>query len=104
MQSTKAMLAGAAFAGLFAGTSTAVQASTLLPSLKTSWGAQDPNQDQNQGQKSEQAKDKKDRHACKGQNSCKGKGACKEGDLGSKGKNSCKGKCGCRTDGQNKTS
>jgi hypothetical protein len=103
-KTTKAILAGAAFAGLFAGTSTAVQASTLLPSLKTSWSAQDPNQDQNQGQKSEKAKDKKDRHACKGQNSCKGKGGCKEGDNGCKGKNSCKGKGGCRTDGKNKPS
>jgi hypothetical protein len=29
-----------------------------------------------QDQTSEKAKDKKDRHACKGQNSCKGRGAC----------------------------
>src|ERR1700720_1862307 len=52
------------------------------------------------GEKSEKAKDKKDRHACKGQNSCKGKGACKGGDNGCKGQNSCKGKGGCRTDGK----
>lgn len=103
-KTTKAMLAGAALAGLFAGTGAAVKASTLLPSLKTSLSTQDPNQDQNQGQKSEKAKDKKDRHACKGQNSCKGKGGCKEGDNGCKGKNSCKGKGGCRTDGKNKPS
>jgi hypothetical protein len=103
-KTTKAILAGAAFAGLFTGTSAAVKASTLLPSLKTSLSTQDPNQDQNQGQKSEKAKDKKDRHACKGQNSCKGKGGCKEGDNGCKGKNSCKGKGGCRTDGKNKPS
>jgi hypothetical protein len=103
-KTTKAMLAGAALAGLLAGTGAAVKASTLLPSLKTSLSTQDPNQDQNQGQKSEKAKDKKDRHACKGQNSCKGKGGCKEGDNGCKGKNSCKGKGGCRTDGKNKPS
>jgi hypothetical protein len=103
-KTTKAILAGAAFARLFAGTSAAVKAATLLPSLKTSLSTQDPNQDQNQGQKSEKAKDKKDRHACKGQNSCKGKGGCKEGDNGCKGKNSCKGKGGCRTDGKKKPS
>ena len=40
-------------------------------------------------------KDKKDKHACKGQNSCKGNGGCKSGDNGCKGKNSCKGKGGC---------
>jgi hypothetical protein len=101
-KTTKAILAGAAFAGLFTGTSAAVKASTLLPSVKTSLSNQDPSQDQNQGQKSEKAKDKKDRHACKGQNSCKGKGGCKEGDNGCKGKNSCKGKGGCRTDGKKK--
>ena len=99
-KTTKAILAGAAFAGLFAGTGAAVKASTLLPSLKTSFSAQD--QDQSKDQKSEKAKDKKDRHACKGQNSCKGKGACKSGDNGCKGKNSCKGKGGCRTDGGKK--
>src|SRR5580700_10300815 len=96
-KTTKALLAGAAFAGLFAGTGAAIKASTLLPSLKTSFSA--PDQDQNQDQKSEKAKDKKDRHACKGQNSCKGKGGCKAGDNGCKGKNSCKGKGGCATDG-----
>ena len=101
-KTTKAILAGAAFAGLFAGTGAAVKASTLLPSLKTSFSAQD--QDQSKDQMSEKAKDKKDRHACKGQNSCKGKGACKSGDNGCKGKNSCKGKGGCRTDGGEKPS
>ena len=96
-KTTKALLAGAAFAGLLGGTAPAIKASTLLPSLKTSFSASD--QDQNQDQKSEKAKDKKDRHACKGQNSCKGKGGCKAGDNGCKNKNSCKGKGGCRTDG-----
>jgi len=42
-KTTKAMLAGAAFAGLFAGTAATVKASTLLPSL-TSLSAQDQNQ------------------------------------------------------------
>jgi hypothetical protein len=93
-KTTKAMLAGAALAGLFAGTSVAVKASTLLPSLKTSFSAQD------QDQKSDQQD--KEKHACKGQNSCKGKGGCKASDNGCKGQNSCKGKGGCATDGSKK--
>jgi hypothetical protein len=95
-KTTKAMLAGAAFAGLLAGSSPAVHASNLLTSVKPSFGAQDKDKDQ----KSEKAKDPKDRHTCKGQNSCKGKGGCKSSDNGCKGQNSCKGKGGCRTDGE----
>jgi hypothetical protein len=97
-KTTKAMLAGAAFAGLFAGTG-AVSASNLLPSLKASYSAQEQTPAAGD-QKSEKAADKKDRHACKGQNSCKGKGGCKSSDNGCKGENSCKGKGGCRTDGK----
>ena len=95
-RTTKAVLAGAAFAGLFAGTSASVSASNPLPSLKASYAAQDQGQnpDQSAGSKV------KEKHACKGQNSCKGKGGCKAGDNGCKGKNSCKGKGGCRTDGK----
>ena len=94
-KTTKAILAGAAFAGLFAGTSATVRASNLLPSLKTSFSGQD--QDQNQDKQDN--KKVKEKHACKGHNSCKGKGGCKTGDNGCKGKNSCKGKGGCATDG-----
>jgi hypothetical protein len=93
-KTTKALLAGAAFAGLFAGTGAAIKASTLLPSLKAASSAQDQSADK----KDEKAT--KDKHACKGQNSCKGKGGCKSSDNGCKGKNSCKGKGGCRTDGK----
>ena len=93
---TKAILAGAAFAGLFGGTSARVSASNLLPSLKSSFSAQD----QSQGDDQKSDKKVKEKHACKGQNSCKGKGGCKTGDNGCKGKNSCKGKGGCRTDGK----
>jgi len=95
-KTTKAILAGAAFAGLFAGTSAPVRASNLLPSLKTSFSAQD----QGQGKDKKDDKQVKEKHACKGQNSCKGKGGCKSGDNGCKGENSCKGKGGCRTDGK----
>jgi hypothetical protein len=92
-KTTKALLAGAAFAGLLGGTAPAINASTLLPSLKTSFSVQDQNQDKKDD------KQVKEKHACKGQNSCKGKGGCKTGDNGCKGKNSCKGKGGCATDG-----
>jgi len=82
---SKAILAGAAIAGLMSG-SFAVQSHAANLSTKAGVSV------------SELAK-KKDVHSCKGQNSCKGKGGCKTGDAGCKGKNSCKGKGGCATDG-----
>ena len=94
-KTTKALLAGAAFAGLLGGTAPAIKASTLLPSLKTSFSALGQSQDEDK----KDDKKVKEKHACKGQNSCKGKGGCKTGDIGCKGKNSCKGKGGCATDG-----
>jgi len=97
-KTTKATLAGAALAGLIAGTGAAVSARTLLPSLKTSFSAQDQGQDKDK----KDDKQVKEKHACKGQNSCKGKGGCKAGDNGCDGKNSCKGKGGCATDGSKK--
>jgi len=78
---------------LFTGTAPATKASTLLPSLKTSFSALGQDQDKKDDKKV------KEKHACKGQNSCKGKGGCKAGDNGCKGKNSCKGTGGCATDG-----
>jgi hypothetical protein len=90
-KTTKAMLAGAALAGLFAGTGTAVRASNLLPSLKNTLSAA--------GQDKKDDKAAVEKHKCKGQNSCKGNGGCKSSDNGCKGKNSCKGKGGCATDG-----
>lgn len=92
-KSTKALLTGAALAGLLAGVSAPVQASTLLHASKASFNALTQSQDQGSSKKV------KEKHACKGQNSCKGKGGCKSGDNGCKGKNSCKGKGGCATDG-----
>ena len=89
-KSKKALMAGAALAGLLAGSGATIQASNLFPGLKSSLHAQDQGQDQNTV---------KEKHACKGQNSCKGKGGCKASDNGCKGKNSCKGKGGCATDG-----
>ena len=88
---SKAILAGAAMAGLMSG-SFAVQAQAANTTGKTIGKA---------GVSLSQMGDKetKDVHSCKGQNSCKGKGGCKTGDNGCKGKNSCKGKGGCATDG-----
>jgi hypothetical protein len=89
-KSRKSLVAGAALAGLLAGTAVTVQASNLLSSAKgtASFSSQDSGD-----------KKVKEKHACKGQNSCKGKGGCKSSDNGCKGKNSCKGKGGCATDG-----
>ena len=89
-KSKKAMIAGAALAGLLAGTSATVQASNLLPGARAAIHTQDQTPDNSKV---------KEKHACKGQNSCKGKGGCKSSDNGCKGKNSCKGKGGCATDG-----
>ena len=85
-KSKKALIAGAALAGLLAGTAVTVQASNLLSSAKGIAAQGDDSK-------------VKEKHACKGQNSCKGKGGCKASDNGCKGKNSCKGKGGCATDG-----
>ena len=84
----KALLAGAAIAGLMTGTAARVQASQA-----TSNGAQIIHA----GAISLIADD--DKHSCKGKNACKGQGGCKAGDNGCKGQNSCKGKGGCATDG-----
>jgi hypothetical protein len=88
--SVKALMAGAALAGMLAGTSVRLnaQASGDQSSNTTDSGTK------------KHSKHVKDKHACKGQNSCKGKGGCKTSDNGCKGKNSCKGKGGCRTDGK----
>ncbi len=95
-KSNKYLIAGAAIAGLLAGTGARIQASNLLPSVKSSFNAQDQGADKD---KAADKKASKDKHACQGKNSCKGKGGCKSGDNGCKGKNSCKGKGGCATDG-----
>ncbi len=83
MKPSKAVIAGAAVAGLLTG-SLAVRAyAASTPShpgvsLQTMADAQKP----------------LPKHACKGQNDCKGQGGGKN-----PGKNSCKGKGGCATDG-----
>ena len=84
MLPSKAILTGAAVAGLITGSfavrSHAASVSGTRVSLMHNLADQD-----------------KGKHGCKGQNSCKGQGGCKAGDNGCKGKNSCKGKGGCKT-------
>ena len=89
--SMKALLAGAALAGLMTGASAKLNAQTLGQNNAgiKAVSMQDDGSMQN----------KTEKHSCKGQNSCKGKGGCKASDNGCKGKNSCKGKGGCATDG-----
>ena len=83
ISTTKAILAGAAVAGILSGGMVA-NAATAHKSHKSS---------ANPGVV---ADDKKgETHDCAGKNSCKGKGGCKSGDNGCAGKNSCKGKGGC---------
>ena len=87
MKPSKAVIAGAAVAGLLTG-SLAVRAHAASTpshagvSLQTMADAE---------------KSPLPKHACKGQNDCKGQGGCKSG--GGPGQNSCKGKGGCATDG-----
>ncbi len=84
------MIAGAALAGLFAGTTHAASTvSNSSTTVQAKAGAV-------------MADSKKDTNSCAGKNGCKGKGGCKTGDNGCKGKNSCKGKGGCATDGSKK--
>jgi len=83
----KALLAGAAIAGLMTGSAARLHAAqtntfgTLLTQASTL------------------ADDTAGKHSCKGKNACKGQGGCKSGDNGCKSQNSCKGKGGCATDG-----
>jgi hypothetical protein len=93
--SMKALLAGAALAGLMTGASAKLNAQTLG---QNNAGIRAVSM-QDDGGTNKKDKDKTEKHACKGQNSCKGKGGCKASDNGCKGKNSCKGKGGCATDG-----
>ena len=83
---SKAVIAGAAVAGLLTG-SFAVRAYAASASGHAGVAIQT------------MADAEKGKHACKGQNECKGQGGCKTSDAGCKGKNSCKGKGGCATDG-----
>ena len=83
---SKAMIAGAAVAGLLTG-SFAVRAYAASTSGHAGVSLQT------------MADAEKGKHACKGQNECKGQGGCKTSDAGCKAKNSCKGKGGCATDG-----
>jgi hypothetical protein len=83
---TKALLAGAAVAGILAG-------GALATANATNAGQSGKSSISNPGTLADATKG--ETHGCKGKNSCKGKGGCKTGDNGCAGKNSCKGKGGC---------
>jgi hypothetical protein len=93
--SMKAMLAGAALAGLLTGTSAKLQAQTTNQNQNNA-GIRAVSMQDNGGTDTKTDKDKLPKHACKGQNDCKGQGG---GDKKHAGKNDCKGKGGCATDG-----
>ena len=81
----KVVIAGAAVAGLLAGSMAVRTYAASTPKAGTALQTV--------------ADDEKGKHSCKGKNDCKGQGGCKSSDNGCKGKNSCKGKGGCATDG-----
>jgi len=85
---SKAVIAGAAVAGLLAGSFAVRAYAASTTSTKAGVSLQT------------MADAEKGKHGCKGQNECKGQGGCKTGDNGCKGKNSCKGKGGCATKGE----
>jgi hypothetical protein len=93
--SMKAMLAGAALAGLLTGTSAKLQAQTTDQNQNNA-GIRAVSMQDSGGMDKKTDKDKLPKHACKGQNDCKGQGG---GDKKHAGKNDCKGKGGCATDG-----
>jgi hypothetical protein len=81
--SMRALLMGAALSGFVAGTNVSAMAQDNAAGKTAT-----PDNSQ------KATKEKKEKHACKGQNSCKGKGGCGS----TKGKNDCKGKGECSTD------
>ena len=82
---SKALLAGAAVAGILSG--------GLIAQANAATNSHGDNAGISAGVLADQKKG--ETHDCKGKNSCKGKGGCKSGDNGCAGKNSCKGKGGC---------
>ena len=97
---TKALIAGAAIAGLISGSAVKAFAGEAGKNLNGPSGLQKMACSGKDGCKGKDggAADK-GKHACKGKNDCKGMGGCKSGDNSCKGKNTCKGKGGCATDG-----
>jgi len=86
IQTNKALLAGAALAGILSGN---LAAATTTSSISS------PRQDLSSAGTLAAGDKTGETHSCAGKNSCKGKGGCKTGDNGCAGKNSCKGKGGC---------
>ena len=84
-KTTKAMITGAAMAGLFTGAA-AVRAHAVTLTDSTTGTLLHKMDDTDKG-----------KHDCKGKNDCKGAGGCKTDSNSCKGKNDCKGKGGCNT-------
>jgi hypothetical protein len=84
----RALVAGAAIAGLMTGTAVRLHAAQAYNAGAQLIRAGALADDSDKG-----------KHSCKGKNTCKGQGGCKTGDNGCKGQNTCKGKGGCATDG-----
>lgn len=95
-KSTKALLAGAAMAGLMTGlVARTYAAQSIDPSSPFSWGKLDDSNNKDKATCKMHGGTCGAQHDCKGKNECKGQGGCKTGDNGCKGKNSCKGHGGC---------
>ena len=89
INTTKALLAGAALAGIVTGGFAAKSNAAMNGTVQFKKATVDA------GVVADEKKDKGETHDCAGKNGCKGKGGCKSGDAGCAGKNSCKGKGGC---------
>jgi hypothetical protein len=92
MKPSKAVIAGAAVAGIVTGS---LAARTYAVSTSHNPGVS--------LQTVGDAEKALPKHACKGMNECKGQGGCKTADHACKGMNSCKGQGGCATDGSHKS-
>ena len=89
INTTKALLAGAALAGIVTGGFAAKSQAAMNGPVQFKKATVDA------GIVADEKKEKGETHDCAGKNGCKGKGGCKTGDNGCAGKNSCKGKGGC---------
>lgn len=100
MKPSKAVIAGAAVAGLLTG-SLAVRAYAASTSHNPGVSLQIDGFFENPPGPTMAGTGKTlPKHGCAGKNACKGQGGCKS--AGGPGQNSCKGKGGCATDGSKK--
>ena len=104
MKPSKAVIAGAAVAGLLTGSlavrayaaSTSGHAGVSLHTMADAEKALPKHACKGQNECKGQGGCKTDKHSCKGQNDCKGQGGCKTDKHGCKAQNDCKGQGGCK--------